>query len=131
MSSDDSAEGETELYDVRDVDETDLTDTIVEYVRIDREDGIVITTTAFDTLSIEQQVLVVLIAEQIRTRQDLTSDPRLHPEEISHIADRPVSEMYPAIRELETDGVLRRNDRSYQVSPEKIEAVTDIIEAAQ
>lgn len=113
-----------------DIDENELKEMLIPFVRIGKDTGRISLTKRFDGLSGEQKVIVILFAEKLRTEHmntEYNSDDYLSPNKISKLAETSMKHLYPSIQKLEQERILDYEQGRYRIDPSQIAEARNIL----
>lgn len=109
--------GENIYFDEDDIPEEDLIDLLVPYIRLGKDTGRVVVTSKFDDLESYSQVVVLLLAQHLRKKED----EWVTPSEIGELAHQEVEELYPSIRKLEQEEIAENDNGQYRLPTSTVE----------
>jgi len=109
------------LIDEEEVSETLLTETLIDYVRIGDESGSIVPQEAYESLTNRKKVVVALLAQHALEGLEMTDQQWLTPTEIAEKSGIKKNSVYPAVRELDDDGVVESDDGSYRIPTHSLE----------
>lgn len=110
-----------------DIDEERLLQLLVNYVRIGMDDGRIVLTGNFDNLDLKQKAAVLLLAQRAKSMLGQDTSSSLRPKTLSQIAEINIGRIYPAVRELEKEGLVENTDGKYIAKPEKFDEIKNLI----
>ena len=103
------------LVDEEELNESLMVETLNEFIGIGSESGDLVRMNAFNDLDAQQKVAVVLLAQKARFALDKVQSEWLGPSEISDVSGIKKGTVYPAVRELENDGLADNEDGKYRI----------------
>lgn len=109
------------LIDEDEVNESLLTETLIEYVRIGNESGGIIAQAAYEELTNREKVIVILLAQHAIEGLDMTDTAWLTPTEIAKKSGIKKNSVYPAVRELDDADVAETDDGAYRIPTHSLE----------
>jgi len=109
------------LIDEEEVSETLLTETLIDYVRIGDESGSIVPQDAYEDLTNRKKVIITLLAQHALEGLEMTDQQWLTPTEIAEKSGIKKNSVYPAVRELDNDGVVDADDGSYRIPTHSLE----------
>lgn len=106
-----------------------LTETIDPYIQFIESDGLqqLRVKPAFRSLSIRKQVGLAVLATEAQFRLGYRSNRGREAVELLQTCDIGVDAGYPALRELEQDGLVERQSMKYFLQPETAEELVSVI----
>jgi hypothetical protein len=116
------------LIDEEEVSEALLTETLIEYIRIGDESGSIVPQEAFEDMTVKKRVVVVLLAQHALEGMDMSDDDWLKPSGIAERGGMKRGSVYPAVRELDNEGIVEADDGSYRIPMQNLEAAKQYIE---
>lgn len=111
------------LVDEEEVTEELLFDLLADYIRIGSDSGAIITQPDFRDLNAREKILVILTAQKAREELGMVETQWLSPKGISEASGINVNTIYPAVRELEEDGILESDDGEYRLPSYNLQQV--------
>lgn len=115
------------LVDEERLNEELLTNTVGEYVDIGKDSGDLIPKEAYNDLKSKEKVVVALLAQKARFELDMVEEEWLTPSEISELSGVKKGTIYPAVRDLADQGVVRDEDGAYMIPSVKIEQAKEFL----
>lgn len=109
------------LVDEEEVNETLLTETLVDYIRIGDESGNLVPQNAYEELTNREKVIVVLLAQHALEGLDMTDQEWWSPTEIAEKSGIKKNSVYPAVRELDDADVVKNDDGAYRIPTHSLE----------
>lgn len=104
-----------------------LADTVSEYVKIGKDSGDLIPEEKYTELTSKKKVVVGLLAQKARFELELVDEEWLAPAEISEMTGVKTGTMYPSVRDLADQGVVRDNDGDYMIPSVKVEQAKEYL----
>lgn len=109
------------LIDEKEVSETLLTETLIDYIRIGDESGSIVPQEAYEELTNRKKVVVILLAQHALEGLEMNDQQWLTPTEIAEKSGIKKNSVYPAVRELDDGGVVETDDGSYRIPTHSLE----------
>lgn len=125
MSEDSSLEDL--LVDEKQLNEELLANTVGEYVSIGRGGGDLIPNELYQDLTSRKKVVVALLAQKARFELEMAEDEWLAPSELSELCGVKKGTIYPAVRDLADEGVVRDEDGAYMIPSVKVEQAKEYL----
>jgi hypothetical protein len=117
-----------ELFvDENEVDRKLLRDLLSGYIQIGDESGRLILQEDFYSLKSKKKVVIVLLARLAKEEVGMENSPRLSPKLISESGDIKKGTVDPAVRELNSEGIIEGEDGEYFVSRRKLQRVSSYL----
>jgi hypothetical protein len=120
--SDDQVTFDDLLIDEEELNENLLAETLIDYLRIGSESGSLVLEDEFEDLTSHKQVTVVLLAQHALEGVGMADGQWLTPTEIAERSGVKRGTVYPAVRELDSEGIVENDDGSYRIPTHSIEA---------
>lgn len=108
------------LIDEQQLNEELLADTVGEYANIGENSGDLIPNESYNNLGSKEKVIVTLLAQKAKFELDMVENEWLAPSEISALSGVKKGTVYPAVRDLAAEGIVRDEDGEYVISSAKI-----------
>lgn len=115
------------FVDEEDLNEELLVETVGQYAQIGKETGDLIPKSPYNDLDSKGRIIVALLAQKARFELDLTGSEWLSPGEISDLSGVKKNTVYPSVRELTSEGILRDEDGEYRVPSVNIEQAKEYL----
>lgn len=110
------------LVDEEEVSEALLTETLIDYIRIGEESGSIVPQEAFEDLTNKDKITVVLLAQHALEELNMADDEWLKPTSIADRGGVKKGSVYPAVRDLDDEGIVEANDGAYRIPTHNLEA---------
>ena len=115
------------LVDEEQLNEELLANTVGKYVNIGKDSGDLIPTEAYNDLNSKEKVVVALLAQKARFELDMVEEEWLAPAVLSELSGVKKGTIYPAVRDLADEGVVRDEDGEYMIPSVKIEQAKEYL----
>lgn len=115
------------LVDEEQLNEELLVKTVGTYAQIGKESGELVPNERYDDLSSKEKIVVVLLAQKARFELDLDDQKTLPPSEISALSGVKKGTVYPAVRDLDDDGLIRGEDGEYRLPSVNLEKAKEFL----
>lgn len=115
------------LVDEEQLNEELLANTVGKYVDIGKDSGDLIPNESYNKLNSREKCTVALLAQKARFELDMAEDEWLSPTELSELSGVKKNTIYPAVRELADEGVVRGEDGQYVIPSVKIEEAKEYL----
>jgi len=117
------------LVDEEEVNEEILTETVIDYVQIGEQSGNLIPKSAYGNLTAGGKIVVALLAHRARFGLDMVEDEWLKPGAISSMTGIKKNTVYPTVRDLADEGIVRNSDEgAYMIPSVNVEQACDYLE---
>jgi predicted transcriptional regulator len=115
------------LVDEEQLNKELLANTVGEFVNIGKDSGDLIPNEAYNNLNSMKKVVVALLAQKARFELDMTEEEWLSPSEISELSGVKKGTVYPNVRDLVDEGVIRDDDGEYVIPSVKVEEAKEYL----
>lgn len=115
------------LVDEEELNEELLAETVGDFAQIGKDSGDLIPNERYNDLGSRKKIVVAMMAQKVRFELDLTDEERIGPSEISNLSGVKKNTVYPAVRELDNEGILRSEDAEYWLPSVKIGAAKEYL----
>jgi len=115
------------LVDEEELNEELLANTVGKYANIGKDSGDLIPNEAYNNLNSKKKVVVALLAQKARFELNMTEEEWLAPTELSELSGVKKGTVYPAVRDLVNEGVIRDEDGEYMIPSVKIEQAKEYL----
>lgn len=115
------------LVDEEELNEELLAETVGRYVGIGKDSGDLIPNEKYTELNSKEKVVVALLAQKARYELDMAEEEWLTPSEISEVSGVKKGTVYPVVRDLSDEGVIRDEDGEYVIPSVKIEKAKEYL----
>jgi hypothetical protein len=109
------------LVDEEALNEELLAQTVGEYVQIGKDSGDLIPNEKYNDLTSKKKIVVALLAQKARFELDMVEDEWLAPSEISKLTGVKTGTIYPSVRDLADEDIVRGDDGSYMIPSVHVE----------
>jgi len=109
------------LIDEEEVSGTLLTETLIDYIRIGDESGSIVPQNAYEDLTIQEKIVVILLAQHALEGLDKAEEQWLTPSAIAERSGIKKGSVYPAVRELDDEDIVVSDDGSYRIPTHSLE----------
>ncbi|MFC7044606.1 helix-turn-helix domain-containing protein [Halobacteriaceae archaeon GCM10025711] len=114
------------------VDEDELNEELLagllsNYVRIGNDSGRLVLQPAFHELTSDKQVAVVLLSQKAKTELDMAESEWLTPSDIAELSGVKKGTVYPAVRNLDDEGLAENDDGNYRIPTYNLEKTEQFI----
>jgi hypothetical protein len=86
------------------------------YVEINTDEGYINFRDKYEDSDTKTQLLVLLVAIHEVNEVGGVEDASMDPVELAKLADRPIGKAYPAIRDLEKNGLIKNVGQEYKIN---------------
>lgn len=105
-----------------------LRDLLADHVRIgDKTGQLILQESFYDNLKSKEKILIILLAELAKHEKEIADSSSLSPKKISETGDIKKGTVDPAVRELNTEGVIEGENGEYFVSRLKLSRVASYL----
>lgn len=115
------------LVDEEQLNEELLAETVGKYVNIGKDSGDLIPHKKYNDLNSRKKAIVALLAQKARFELEMTDEEWLSPSELSDLSGVKKGTIYPAVRELADEGVVRDEDGEYMIPSVKVEKAKEYL----
>lgn len=115
------------LVDEEKLNEELLVETVGTYAQIGQESGDLVPNDRYTDLSSKEKIVVVLLAQKARFELDLDDQNMLSPSEISALSGVKKGTVYPAVRDLDDEGLIRGEDGEYRLPSVNLEKAKEFL----
>lgn len=115
------------LVDEEKLNEELLVKTVGTYAQIGQESGELVPNERYGDLSSKEKIVVVLLAQKARFELDLDDQKTLSPSEISALSGVKKGTVYPAVRDLDDEGLIRGEDGEYRLPSVNMEKAKEFL----
>lgn len=115
------------LVDEEQLNEDLLANTVGKYVNIGKDSGDLIPKETYNDLNSREKVVVALLAQKARFELEMAEEEWLTPSELSDLSGVKKGTIYPAVRDLADDGVVRDEDGAYMIPSVKVEQAKEYL----
>lgn len=98
------------------------------YVEINTDEGYIHFRDEYGSSDIKTQLLVLLVAIHEINEDGEVEDASMDPVELAKLADRPIGKAYPAIRDLEKNGLIKNVGQEYKINLNSSEQIKSKLE---
>lgn len=121
------AELEDLLVDEEKLNEELLVETVGKYAQIGQDSGDLVPNDRYNNLSSKEKIVVVLLAQKARYELDLDDQKTLSPTEISALSGVKKGTVYPSVRDLDDEGLIRGEDGEYRLPSVNLEKAKEFL----
>ncbi|ELZ96088.1 hypothetical protein C440_05345 [Haloferax mucosum ATCC BAA-1512] len=115
------------LVDEDELNEELLYGLLADYIRIGNDSGGIILQPGFNNLNSREKSAIILLAQHARVELGKAENRWLTPSEISNASGIKKGTVYPAVRQLEDDGIAQNDDGSYSIPMYNLETIKSYI----
>jgi hypothetical protein len=115
------------LVDEQELNEKLLAETVGDYVQIGKESGDLVPNERYRELSSKEKIIVTLLAQKARHELDLDDQESLGPTAISSLSGVKKNTVYPAVRDLDDEGLIRGEDGEYRLPTMNVEKTKEYL----
>jgi len=115
------------LVDEEKLNEELLTETVGKYAQIGKDSGDLVPNERYNELSSKRKIVVALLAQKARHELDMTEEEWVSPSEISAMSGVKKGTVYPAVRDLDDEGILRSDDGEYMLPSVNLEKAKEFL----
>lgn len=115
------------LVDEEELNEELLVETVGDFAQIGKDSGDLIPNERYNDLDSGKKIVVAMMAQKARFELNLTDEERIGPTEISNLSGVKKNTVYPMVRELDNEGILRSEDGQYWLPSVKIGAAKEYL----
>ena len=115
------------LVDEEKLNEELLAGTVGRYAQIGKESGDLIPNEQYNNLNSMKKVVVALLAQKARFELDFVDEEWVSPSQISELSGVKKGTVYPAVRDLVEEGVIRDDDGDYMIPSVKVEQAKEYL----
>lgn len=115
------------LVDEEELNEELLAETVGRYVGIGKDSGDLIPNQEYTELTSAKKIVVALLAQKARFELGMVEEEWLTPSEISEMSGVKAGTVYPTVRDLSDDGVIRDGDGEYMIPSVKVEKAKEYL----
>lgn len=115
------------LVDEEELNEELLAGTVGKYVQIGKDSGDLIPNEQYNDLNSRRKVVVALLAQKARFELDLAEEEWIPPSKISELSGVKKGTVYPAVRDLVDEGIIRDDDGDYIIPSVKVEQAKEFL----
>jgi hypothetical protein len=107
---------DVDRYVARDeLDVEEVRELVRRFVNLDIESGVMRFTDEYGRADLRTRLLVPLLGLYVLEREGGAASEAISPIELAEIAESPVGEAYPVIRELEQEGLIENTGKEYRI----------------
>lgn len=126
----DQATLEDLLVDEEQLNKELLAGTVQKYAQIGKDSGDLIPNEQYNDLNSRNQVVVALLAQKARFELNLADEEWIPPTKISELSGIKKGTVYPAVRDLVDEGIIRDDDGDYMIPSVKVEKAKEYLAEA-
>jgi hypothetical protein len=115
------------LVDEEQLNEELLANTVGKYVKIGKDSGDLIPNSEYSDLTSAKKVVVALLAQKARFELDMADGEWLSPSELSEMCGVKKNTIYPKVRDLADEGILRDGDGEYMIPSVNVEQAKEYL----
>jgi hypothetical protein len=115
------------LVDEEKLNEELLANTVGKYVKIGKDSGDLIPNSEYSDLTSAKKVVVALLAQKARFELDMADGEWLSPSELSEMCGVKKNTIYPKVRDLADEGILRDGDGEYMIPSVNVEQAKEYL----
>lgn len=115
------------LVDEEKLNEELLAGTVGKYAEIGKDTGDLIPNERYNDLPSRKKVVVALLAQKARYELDLAEEEWISPSKISELSGVKKGTIYPVVRDLVDEGVIRDDDGDYMIPSVKVEKAKEYL----
>jgi len=115
------------LVDEEELNEELLAETVGRYAGIGKDSGDLIPNEAYTELNSIEKIVVALLAQKARFKLDMAEEEWLTPSGISEMSGVKKGTVYPSVRDLTDEGVIRDGDGEYMIPSVKVEKAKEYL----
>ena len=116
------------LVDEEELNEELLATTVGKYVNIGKDSGDLIPKEPFKELGSKGKIVVALLAQKARFELDMTEEEWLTPAAINELTGVKKGTIYPGVRDLAHEDIVRDEDGEYIIPSVKVETAKEYLE---
>lgn len=115
------------LVDEKELNEELLVKTVGKYAQIGKDSGDLIPNERYNELNSKKKIVVALLAQKARFELNLSEDEWLGPSDISELSGIKTNTVYPSVRDLTNNGILRNENSEYMIPSVNIEQAKEYL----
>jgi ribosomal protein S25 len=115
------------LVDEEQLNKELLANTVGEYVNIGQDSGDLLAKESYNQLTSSKKVIVTLLAQKARFELDIAEQEWITPSKLSKLSGVKKGTVYPTVRDLADEGIVRSDDGEYVIPAVKIEEAKEYL----
>jgi hypothetical protein len=115
------------LVDEEELNEELLVETVGKYAQIGKDSGDLIPKKRYNELHSKKKIVVALLAQKARFELSLSESEWLGPADISELSGIKTNTVYPSVRDLTNNGILRNENSKYMIPSVNVEQAKEYL----
>jgi hypothetical protein len=115
------------LVDEEELNEELLVETVSKYAQIGKGSGDLIPKKRYNELNSKKKIVVALLAQKARFELSLSESEWLGPADISELSGIKTNTVYPSVRDLTDNGILRNENSKYMIPSVNVEQAKEYL----
>lgn len=116
------------LVDEQKLNQEMLAETLSEFIRIGQESGVLYPRSPYANLNSFRKTAVILLTQHAKNALGLADTEWMSPSEIAEVGGMKKGTVYPAVRQLEEEGLAESDDGTYRIPAPNLSDVRRYIE---